>query len=395
MAVKTPSRVLGYGRQTIEQDDIDAVVATLKGDYLTQGPNVAAFEEALAQKVGAKYAVAVSSATAALHIACLAAGVKEGVIGVTQPITFIASANCFLYANGDFDLVDGDPETLMMSPEKLAVKLSERPEVKVIVPVSFSGLSTNMKAIREVSGDRIIIEDASHSFGAKDEEGNYVGMGKYADMTIFSFHPVKPITTGEGGMITTNDVELYHKLKLFRSHGMVNNSADLVDKENEHGPWWYEQQVLGLNYRLCDIQAALGKNQIAKIDEFVEKRRNICLKYDAAFSGINHCRLFHNDPAQRARSGHHLYILRIDYKSLGTTRTQFMTQLRERGIYTQVHYIPVYKQPYHRAKFPNASANYSVSEEFYQECLSIPCFPSLTEDESDFVIATLKELMTK
>ncbi|MDZ4775257.1 MAG: UDP-4-amino-4,6-dideoxy-N-acetyl-beta-L-altrosamine transaminase [Alphaproteobacteria bacterium] len=387
------TRFLGYGRQSIEQEDIDAVVAALKGDFLTQGPLVPALEKALAEACGAKYAVAVSSATAGLHIACLAVGMKSGDVGVTQPITFIASANCFAYCGAEIELADVDPDTMMMAPAALSEALKRRPEINVVVPVSFGGLSSDGAKLRAVAGpDRVIIEDASHSFGASEASGVRVGGGSWADMTVFSFHPVKPVTTGEGGAVLTNDKALYEKLLLLRSHG-IERDADKLTVGEVDDPWWYEQQSLGFNYRLTDIQAALGVSQVGRIDQFMARRRAVAAQYDAAFASLNHIRLVQSDPAQRARSGHHLYILRIDFKALGTTRREVMARLKERQIGTQVHYIPVYKQPYHRPRFPDGEARFPVSEAFYDEALTIPCFPSMTDAEVAYVAETIKSVL--
>lgn len=386
-------RPLGYGRQSIEKEDIDAVVAALKSDTLTQGPQVPAFEKALAEACGATHAVAVSSATAGLHIACLAAGMKPGDVGVTQPITFIASANCFAYCGAEIELADVDPDTMMMAPAALSEALKRRPEINVVIPVSFGGLSSDGAKLRAVAGPgRVIIEDASHSFGASEASGVRVGGGSWANMTVFSFHPVKPVTTGEGGAVLTNDRVLYEKLLLLRSHGITRDADRLTAGEGADG-WWYEQQTLGFNYRLTDIQAALGVSQVARIESFMARRRAIAAHYDAAFAGLKHVRLVQSDPAQRARSGHHLYILRIDFKALGVTRSEVMARLKDRKIGTQVHYIPVYKQPYHRPRFPDGETRFPVSEAFYDEALTIPCFPSMTDAEVAYVAETIKSVL--
>mgnify|MGYP000120101249 CR=1 FL=1 len=384
---------LGYGRQTIEQEDIDAVVAALKGDMLTQGSQVPAFEQALAKTCGATYAVAVSSATAGLHIACLAAGMKPGDVGITQPITFVASANCFAYCGAEIELAEIDPETMMMSPAALAEAISRRPEISVVIPVSFGGLSSEGEALRAAAGpNRIIIEDASHSFGALEANGGRVGAGSWADMTIFSFHPVKPATTGEGGAVVTHSKELYEKLLLLRSHG-IERAAEKLEVGDASDPWWYEQQHLGFNYRLTDIQAALGISQIRRIDQFLARRREIAARYDAAFRDLNNVGLIQSAPDQRVRSGHHVYILRIDYDAVGLSRREVMAQLRERGVGTQVHYVPVYKQPWHRPGFPDGEARFPASEAFYDQALTIPCFPSMTDAEVDHVADSVKSVL--
>jgi perosamine synthetase len=386
------TRFLGYGRQTIEDADIDAVVSTLRGDYLTQGPAVPAFEEAVAAYLDVKYAVAVSSATAGLHIACLAAGLRAGDVGLTQPLTFVASANCIAYCGAEVGLVDSDPDHLMMDPKRLAQSLDQTPHVKVIIPVSFAGLSTGGDAIRAVAGrDRILIEDASHTCGAEDEHGRKVGAGGWADMTVFSFHPVKPFTTGEGGMVVTDDETLFHRLQALRSHG-IERAPDRLVAGNASDPWWYEQQCLGYNYRMCDIQAALGKSQLQRIDSFITRRRAIAMRYDVALEDLKHIKRVHRAPSQRQRSGHHLYLLQIDYGALGVTRADVMARLRAKGVGSQVHYIPIYKQPFYASRFPAAEVNFPVTEEFYQTALTIPCFPNLTDDEVGRVIAAVRAI---
>lgn len=386
-------RFLGYGRQTIEEDDIAAVVDVLRGDFLTQGPHVERFEAEIAARSGARHAIAVSSGTAALHIACLAAGAGPGVAGVTQPLTFAATANALLYCGATLDLVDVDAATLMMSPERLAAHLSKHPDTRIILPVSYSGLSSQGAALRAAAGNRILIEDASHSFGAENETGKRVGAGDWADMTVFSFHPVKPITTGEGGAVVTNDDDLAHKLRLLRSHGIEREASRLVDPSQASNPWFHEQQILGYNYRLCDIQAALGASQAAKIDRLIARRRAIAVLYDTLLVGAKNLRAPVNDPAQRARSGHHLYPVLIDFERIGKTRAQVMQALREKGIGTQVHYIPVHQHPYHRSVLGDRSGHYPVSEAYYAQELSIPCFPGMSDDEVRHVAQALLDIV--
>jgi perosamine synthetase len=385
--------MLGYGRQTIDQSDVDAVIAALTSDFLTQGPAVTKFEAAVAAVTGARFAVAVSSATAALHVACLAAGAKAGTKGVTQPLTFVASANCLVYCGAEVGLVDIDPDTLMMCPQKLATHLKAEPDVSIVIPVSFGGLSSNGSELREVCGpNRIIIEDASHAYGATDDNGAPVGSAGWADMTIFSFHPVKPITTGEGGMIVTDNPELYRLLCLYRSHG-IERDPNYLQSPAPVAPWWYEQQVLGYNYRLSDIQAALGANQAPKIGGFLARRREIAQQYDAAFSQVENVQLYQSAPSQRARSGHHVYIAGIDYTAIGKSRSQVMQELRGLGVGSQVHYIPVYTQPYYAARFPNGAQDYPITEAFYEKALTIPCFPTMSDDDVMTVINAIKAVV--
>lgn len=385
-------KFLGYGRQSVEDDDIATVVEALRADFLTQGPLIDRFERAIADYVGAKHAVVVSSGTAGLHIASLAAGAAPGVHGVTQPLTFVASANGLLYCGATSDLVEIDPDTLMMSPEKLEAYLARRPETRIVVPVSFAGLSSDGAALRKVAGDRIIIEDASHSFGGSNPDGSKVGSGGWSDMTVFSFHPVKPITTAEGGAVVTNDDELARRLRLLRSHGIERDAERVIDRDELGNPWYYEQQELGFNYRLTDVQAALGLSQIDKIDRFIARRREIVARYDAAFAGANHIRSWQNHPAQRARSGHHLYVAGIDFAAIGQSRREVMATLRAQSIGTQVHYIPVHHQPYHKAYLGDVQGRFPVSDAYYAGALSIPCFPGMTDADVDRVAGALLEI---
>lgn len=387
-------KLLGYGRQSIDESDIEAVVTTLRGDYLTQGPAVAAFEEALARYVGARHAVVVANGTAALHIACLAAGLKPGDIGVTQAITFAASANCIAYCGARPDLVDIDPETLNMSPDALRDYLRRVPECKVVISVAMGGLSDGLGTIREIANERVVIEDACHALGGRGSEGNLVGGSIHADMTVFSFHPVKPITTGEGGAIVTDREDLYRSLLSFRSHGIVRAPEPLVDTSHAAEPWYYEQQTLGYNYRLCDIQAALGRSQLCRIDAFIARRREIALFYDREFRDIEGVRLVQADPDFRQRSGHHLYVLRFDFDRLGLSRMEAMAALKAQGIGTQVHYIPVHYHPYYRERFVDERHRLQVAECYYRECLSLPCYPGLDDGDLKRVVAGVRKIVS-
>jgi UDP-4-amino-4,6-dideoxy-N-acetyl-beta-L-altrosamine transaminase len=388
-------RHLGYGRQSIDQADIDAVVAVLQGDFLTQGPAVERFEAALAERSGARYAVAVGNGTAALHLACLAAGIGMGNLGVTSAITFAASANCLRYAGAEAGFVDIDPHTVCMSPAALKQALASRPEIKVVIPVHLGGLANDAAAIRAVVGDRVVIEDGAQSFGAEYEPGKPVGCGAYADMTTFSFHPVKTITTGEGGAIVCNDSDLAHRLRMLRTHGMERDPARFAATDAiEDGrvkPWFHEQQVLGFNYRMTDLQAALGLSQLAKLDEFLRRRRDIAARYDAAFAALPHLRLPQAKPEERARSALHLYLAVFDFEALGTTRTAFMTRLNEAGVGSQVHYIPVYRHPYYAQRYGVDPALFPAAETYYRGCLSLPLFPGMTDEDVEHVVATVRE----
>jgi UDP-4-amino-4,6-dideoxy-N-acetyl-beta-L-altrosamine transaminase len=380
---------LGYGRQSIDESDIEAVTEVLRGDFLTQGPVVERFEAALAEYAGATYAVAVSSGTAALHVACLAAQVGAGDIGVTSAVTFAASANCILYSGGDARFVDIDPSTLGMSVQGLESTLAEVPQTKVVVPVHLGGLADSTSSLRKVAGDRIMIEDAAHSFGGQYECGRRVGSCAYSDMTILSFHPVKAITTAEGGAVLTNDPELARRLRLYRSHGIHRDAARFVNSDaTENGgakPWYYEQSDLGFNFRLTDIQAALGVSQLAKLDRFIARRREIAKRYDEVFSKLPGVGLPQSAAEQRARSGLHLYIALFDFKALNVTRATLMNRLKNLGIGSQVHYIPVYRQPYYAARYATDPTRYPEAERYYDECLSLPLHPGLRDEDVEYV----------
>jgi perosamine synthetase len=393
-----PPSVLGYGRQSIDQSDIDAVVSVLRSDFLTQGPAVERFESALAERVGARHAVAVSSGTAGLHIACLAGGIGPGDRGLTAAITFVASANCLIYAGAEASFVDIDADTLGLAPAALEKALASLPQTKAVIPVCLAGLAHASAEIRTVAKGRIVIEDAAHSVGGSYACGKPVGCGAYADMAVFSFHPVKAITTGEGGAVVTNDGELARRLRALRSHGIEREAPRFVGNETrENGrvkPWLYEQQMLGFNYRMTDIQAALGLSQLGKLDRFLERRRGIARRYDEALGKLPHVRLPQSAPRDRARSGHHLYVALFDFAAMQTTRTAFMARLREQGIGSQVHYIPVYRQPYYANRYGYNTAAFPAAESYYNGCLSLPLFPGLTDEDVEHVIASITKAVT-
>jgi UDP-4-amino-4,6-dideoxy-N-acetyl-beta-L-altrosamine transaminase len=391
-------RFLGYGRQNIGRGDIDAVVAVLESDFLTQGPQVERFEAALAERVGARHAVAVSSGTAALHVACLAAGIGPGDLGLTSAITFAASANCLIYAGAEVAFLDIDPGTLGMARPALSRALAATPGIRAIIPVHLAGLADETAEIRKLAVGRIVIEDAAHALGGAYACGTSIGSCVYSDLTIFSFHPVKQITTGEGGAVLTNDPELAHRLRLLRSHGIEREPKRFVGNETwddgQVKPWLGEQQLLGFNYRMTDIAAALGLSQLKKLDRFLERRRAIVGRYDEAFAKLAPVRLLQSAPEQRARSAHHLYVAWFDFAAMRTSRAAFMTKLGERGVGGQVHYMPVYHHPFHaargvtdRSKFPNAEA-------YYDGCLSLPLHPGLTDEEVEHVIEAVTGLVS-
>ena len=387
-----------YGRQSIDDADIEAVVKVLKSDYLTTGPAVAAFEKKVADYVGAKYAVAVSNGTAALHVACLAAGIGAGDEVVTTPITFAASANCVLYCGGTPVFADIDPDTYNISPVELERKITSR--TKAIIPVHYTGQPCDMDAILEIAHkhDLLVIEDGAHALGA-----SYKGkrIGSIADMTCFSFHPVKPVTTGEGGMIVTDNEELYRKLVLYRSHGITRDNdmmqqyedqlrqstdpalqeaADMLRGDvTDPGGWYYQQLELGYNYRITDISCALGISQMDKLDRFLERRRQIAGKYDEAFADIPQIKT----PWQQegCQSGWHLYMI----QTMERSRREVFDGLRQAGIGVNVHYIPVYRHPYYQRN-GYAGVHCLNAEAFYERAVSLPIFPGLTEKQQDYVI---------
>lgn len=389
--------MIPYGKHHIDEDDIQAVVDTLRSGVLTQGPAVEAFEQAVAEYVGAKYAIAVSSGTAALHLAVLTAGLKPGASLVTSPITFVASANAGLYVGGRIVFADIDPDTVNISPDALKDVLAKNTDARVVIPVHFAGLPCDMPAIKSIADQAgaVVIEDAAHALGASYPGGQRVGSCAYSLMTIFSFHPVKAIAAGEGGMITTNDEPIYRKLLRLRSHGInkLGDPMQLPEQAETNGvrdPWYYEMQELGFHYRITDMQCGLALSQLKKLDRFIARRLALVKRYDEAFAGMRNCR-----PAQaagREQSGHHLYVLRIDFDSIGLSRAQLMQELKSREIGSQVHYIPVPAHPhYHRLGFK--PEDYPNAQKYYQEALSIPLFYDLTDEQQLAVIAAIKELV--
>jgi UDP-4-amino-4,6-dideoxy-N-acetyl-beta-L-altrosamine transaminase len=382
-----------YGRQDISQDDVDAVVAVLQSDFLTQGPAVPAFEKSVADYCGSQHAVAVNSATSALHIACLALGVGRDDIVWTTSITFVASANCALYCNAKIDFVDIDPHTYNLSLDRLADKLIEAEKIgklpKVVIPVHLCGQACDMAGIYDLSqryGFKII-EDASHAIGGK-YKGEPIGNCRYSDITVFSFHPVKIITTGEGGMVVTNDEILAKYLRILRSHGISSNALDMQPRPSNE-IWNYQQIGLGFNYRMTDIQAALGLSQMVRLDSFIEKRHSIAKRYDNELDG-----LLIRTPWQHpdSYSAYHLYPICIKQKEGGVTQRQVYDAMQVAGINVNLHYIPVYRQPYYEEM--GFKAGYCPeAEQYYQHVLSIPIFPTLTDVEQAKVIRVLHETL--
>lgn len=378
-----------YGKQCIDEQDINAVIEVLKSDFLTQGPAIEKFEQAVAEYCGAKYAVAVTNATSALHIACMAAGLGTGDTLWTSPITFTASANCGRYCGADVDFVDIDNDTYNMSVTALKEKL-EKAEVKpkVVVPVHLAGQSCDMEEIYKLAEQYgfTVIEDASHAIGA-DYKDTKVGCCKYSDMVVFSFHPVKIITTGEGGMVLTNNENLYKKLTLYRSH-CITRDPELMTKEAD-GPWYYQQIGLGFNYRMTDVQAALGYSQLTKVDKFVARRRQLAARYNELLKDLP-VNLPYQNP--ETNSSWHLYLVRVDFNKVNKTKTQIFAEMKEKGICLNLHYIPVHTQPYYQnLGFKNG--DFPVSEKYYEEVFTLPLYYSLTDEQQEYIVNALKEVL--
>ena len=380
-------KTIPYGRQHIEQDDIDAVVATLQADFLTQGPKVLEFEQKFAAYLGAKYAVAVNNATSGLHLAVLALDLQPGDRMITTPITFAASANCARYAGAEVWFADIDPDTYLLSLEKTRALIESKPRgfFKGIIPVDFAGLPVNMEAFRALANqhDLWIIEDACHAPGGyftdSKNQRQMCGNGIYADMGIFSFHPVKHIACGEGGMVTTNSEVLYKKLTSLRTHGITKE-----DMAENHGGWFYEMQELGYNYRLTDIQSALGITQLAKNESGVERRNEIAEVYKNAFRG----KIKYQSLPNGSYNAHHLFIIEVE------DRKGLYDFLKTHHIFAQIHYIPVHTLPYYK-KIGYKTADLKNSETYYSKCISLPMYPSLTDEEQGFVIEKINEFLSK
>ncbi len=383
--------MISYGRQTIEEDDIEAVVRALRSDMLTQGPLVEEFEEALCSYTGAGYAVVCSNGTAALHLACLAVGLTEGDGVVTSPITFLASANAALYAGATPVFADINPLTCNIDPKMIEEKVQKTKGVRALIPVHFAGLPCDMEGIRRVARRHglFVIEDACHALGAhwRDARGRWrtVGSCSHSDMTVFSFHPVKTMTTGEGGAITTNDEALYKRLKALRSHGVIKDAS--LFKRPPDGPWGYEMQGLGFNYRLTDIQSALGLSQIKKIDRFVQRRREIASLYKRLFERYHFITTPH--APEGAKSANHLYPVRIAFDKIGASKKQWFELMRDIGIGLQVHYIPVHLQPFYQDRFGYRAGDFPNAEHFYSEEVSLPIYPALTDEDVSTVAAAM------
>ncbi len=377
--------MIPYGHQMIDEDDIQAAAAVLRSDYITTGPAVAAFEKKVAEYVGAKYAAAVSNGTAALHTACLAAGIGEGDEVITSPLTFAASANCVLYCGGRPVFADVDPDTYNISPKEIEKKITSR--TKAIIPVHFAGQPCDMDAVCAIAEKYhlTVIEDGAHALGA-----SYHGkrIGAFSDMTAFSFHPVKPITTGEGGMVVTNNERLYQRLQLFRSHGITRDETQMEGSPKDRGEGWYYQQTeLGFNYRMTDFQAALGISQMDKLEDFLTRRREIAKRYHDAFKGNPYIEIPHLQ--EGAESGWHLYVIRIH----GRNRSEVYRRLQAAGIGVNVHYIPVYLHPYYQ-KHGYEKTCCPAAEHLYGQMLSLPIYPGLSAEQQEYVTDRVLDAVT-
>ncbi len=378
-------KFLPYAKQCIDENDLLAVNEVLKSDFLTTGPKVKEFEEKIAEYVGVKYAVAFSNGTAALHGACYAAGIGEGDEVITTPITFAASANCVLYMNGTPVFADINSDNFNIDVNEIKNKIT--PKTKAIIPVDYTGQAVDMDSIREAIKDTdiVIIEDSAHGLGTKYKG---IPIGRSADMTMFSFHPVKTVTTGEGGIITTNNAEYYRKLINFRSHGITRDKNQIEKKDA--GSWYYEQLALGYNYRLTDIQAALGISQLNKIHDFIQRRKEIVKRYNEAFNEIDEIILHKNE--DYSDTVNHIYVLKLNLSKLKADREEIFNALSAENIGVNVHYIPVYLHPYYR-KLGYKKGLCPKAEELYNAIITIPLFPAMTSNDVDDVINGVKKII--
>jgi UDP-4-amino-4,6-dideoxy-N-acetyl-beta-L-altrosamine transaminase len=400
--------IIPYGKQDITNEDIDEVIKTLQSDFLTQGPKISEFEEKFASYIGSKYAVVIANGTAALHLCAMALNVKPGDKVITTPITFAASANCIRYCGGEIEFVDIDPDTFLIDIDKIRNLLEASPKgtYKGIIPVDFAGRPVNLEEVKELADEYNlwIIEDACHAPGAYfvDSEGNKQnsGNGNFADLAIFSFHPVKHIATGEGGMITTNDEKLYKALLKLRTHGITRNVSEFQnsvefatgtpDHNNQYPGWYMEMQELGYNYRISDFQAALGISQLKRADFGLAKRIAIAKKYDEAFLNNQNVRsvLLELDKSNKDKHAYHLYIIKTK------KRLQLYNYLRDNNVFCQIHYVPTHLMPYYKS-FGWKEGDMPNAEAYYKECLSLPMYPTLGEDEQKYVIDKINEFFSK
>jgi len=382
--------MISYGKQDINQADIDAVLEVLQSDFLTQGPMVPRFEKSVAQHVGARHTLAVNSATSALHIACLALGLGPGERLWTTPVTFVASANCGLYCGAQVDFVDIDPATYNLCPKALEAKLIAAEKngclPKVVVPVHLCGQPCDMVAIARLAkryGFKVI-EDASHAIGGK-YQNEFIGNCRYSDITVFSFHPVKIITTAEGGMALTNDAELANKMALLRSHGITRDPEQMTHESD--GPWYYQQIDLGFNYRMTELQAALGVSQMKRLDQFVARRHQLATRYNNLLAELPVTTPWQHPDSY---SGLHLYVIRLQLDKIQKTHRQVFETLREQGIGVNLHYIPVHTQPYYQ-QMGFKTGQFHEAERYYSEAISIPMYPTMSEIQQDEVVASVRK----
>lgn len=382
-----------YGRQNITKEDIGAVVEVLESDFLTQGPRVPEFEQAIKDQCDVKYALAMNSATSALHAACLALGVGEGDLVWTTPITFVASANCALYCGASVDFVDIDPKTYNLSTEALRKKLQSAKSIgmlpKVVIPVHLCGQPCDMEEIHKLSQEYgfAIIEDASHAIGGS-YQNQPIGNCKYSDVTIFSFHPVKIITTAEGGVATTNSDVLAQKMDLLRSHG-ITRDTELMTHEAD-GPWYYQQIDLGFNYRMTELQAALGVSQMKRLNDITKKRHEVAKRYNELLKDLPLMTPYQDS---QGHSGLHLYVIRLDTNNINVTHKKVFEMLRAANIGVNVHYIPVHLQPYYKSKLGFEEGDFPESEAYYSQAISLPMYPELSEEEQAYVVQILRNIL--
>lgn len=379
--------MISYGRQSLNEADIRAVEVVLRSDFLTQGPVIERFEQRVAEYCGAKFAVAVTNATSALHIACKAAGLLPGDTLWTSPITFVASANCGRYCGAQIDFVDIDDTTYDMSADELEKKLAAGGRPKVVVPVHLCGQSCDMERIYSLSKKYgfTVVEDASHALGAT-YKNTRVGSCVYSDMTVFSFHPVKIITTGEGGMVLTNNRKLYEKLLLYRNHGITRNQAEMT--KTADGPWYYQQIDLGYNYRMTDIQAALGYSQMERLDEFVVRRRELAKRYDELLADLP---LRTPEQSADTNSSWHIYVVRLDLTRVGKSKKEIFENMKTRDVALNLHYIPVHLQPYYQ-NLGFKAGDFPASERYYEEAFTLPLYFELKDEQQNAVVAALRDV---
>jgi UDP-4-amino-4,6-dideoxy-N-acetyl-beta-L-altrosamine transaminase len=382
---------LPYGTQAIDDEEINQVLSVLTSDFLSSGPKIKEFEERMREWTGARYCAAVSSGTAALHLAVKALDLEKGKKGLTSPLTFVATANSLLYNGLKPGFVDIDENTYCLHPAELKQRIDD--DTAVILPVHFAGQPAKMPEISEIAWERdiFIIEDAAHAVGSRYENGQLVGSCCYSDVTAFSFHPVKTITTGEGGVITTNHRGIYEKILTLRNHGLTKDPARFkITHSTPPGPWYYEMQELGFNYRMTDIQAAIGIGQLNKLAGFIRRREEIVNLYNEKLKALEWLTIPYQRPGVAPVL--HLYVVLIDFERIGKTRDQIMAELKARGIGTQVHYIPVHLHPYYREHWGFQAGDFPRAERYYRQCLSIPLFPKMTDEDVQRVINVLKEV---